>query len=360
MKILLIGEFSSLHKYLKDGLIQLGHKVVLASTGDGWKKIKGGDIPLYRHSENKSLNKIESVVSPYQIFKKLEGFDVVQLISPLIFSSITNYDLIKRIKNNNGILSLCAAGEDYASVCAYNSGILQPFVYDLDKDGLLRYNCRSFRSKVRVHSDQRVVELADVIIPSLYEYAVGYKNNRKLYDVIPFPINLDGLEYRENKVKDKVVIFHGLNREKSKGTPIIKKALEKVKQRYPNDVEIVIDGKMPFNDYINILKKSNLVIDQCLCYGYGINSCIAMAQGKVVLVSNKLENQKVIPSTHNPMISIDANPDDIYEKIVELISNKSQIQDIGCKSRAYVEEVHDCKLIAQKYIEAWKNVGSNK
>lgn len=32
MKILLVGEFSSFHKYLKDGLTKLGHEVVIAAN----------------------------------------------------------------------------------------------------------------------------------------------------------------------------------------------------------------------------------------------------------------------------------------------------------------------------------------
>ena len=39
MKIALIGEFSLLHNYLKDGLISKGHEVTLFSNGDGWKKM---------------------------------------------------------------------------------------------------------------------------------------------------------------------------------------------------------------------------------------------------------------------------------------------------------------------------------
>ena len=37
MKILLLGDFSAVHKNLKDGLLELGHDVVLASDGDGFK-----------------------------------------------------------------------------------------------------------------------------------------------------------------------------------------------------------------------------------------------------------------------------------------------------------------------------------
>ena len=49
MKILLLGENSSVHSNLKDGLIELGHEVDVASDGDGWKNIPR-DIDLdYRN-----------------------------------------------------------------------------------------------------------------------------------------------------------------------------------------------------------------------------------------------------------------------------------------------------------------------
>ena len=39
MKILLLGDYSAVHKNLKEGLCSLGHEVDFASNGDGWKKI---------------------------------------------------------------------------------------------------------------------------------------------------------------------------------------------------------------------------------------------------------------------------------------------------------------------------------
>lgn len=37
MRILLLGEYSNVHATLAKGLKALGHEVVLASDGDGWK-----------------------------------------------------------------------------------------------------------------------------------------------------------------------------------------------------------------------------------------------------------------------------------------------------------------------------------
>ncbi|MBF0951544.1 MAG: glycosyltransferase family 1 protein, partial [Alloprevotella tannerae] len=37
MRILLIGDYSNVHATLLKGLRELGHDVLLASDGDGWK-----------------------------------------------------------------------------------------------------------------------------------------------------------------------------------------------------------------------------------------------------------------------------------------------------------------------------------
>ena len=49
MRILLLGDYSNVHATLADGLRQLGHTVVVASDGDGWKNYPR-DVDLARPS----------------------------------------------------------------------------------------------------------------------------------------------------------------------------------------------------------------------------------------------------------------------------------------------------------------------
>ena len=37
MRILLLGEYSRLHNSLKEGLVQLGHEVIIVGDGDDFK-----------------------------------------------------------------------------------------------------------------------------------------------------------------------------------------------------------------------------------------------------------------------------------------------------------------------------------
>ena len=78
MKILLLGEFSSLHKYLKEGLISLGHNVSLASSGDGWKKIGGSDVIIPTFEETGLSDRISYYKKYMQIIDDLEDYELQQ------------------------------------------------------------------------------------------------------------------------------------------------------------------------------------------------------------------------------------------------------------------------------------------
>lgn len=358
MKILLLGEFSSLHKYLKEGLLELGdNNVKLYANGDGWKKIGGSDGDLFATNNSGFQRVYQFYCEPFSKSKSFRDYDVVQLIGPQVYSPVVNTPLINRIKKENGCLSLVAAGEDYALSQAYNEGKFEYYVFDSNKESLSNYTSDTMRSKMIVKTEKKVAALADTIIPSLYEYSVGYQNYDKLHGVIPFPVNLNGIQYRDNVPKEKLVFFHGLNREASKGTTYIRGALERLQAKYPNDVEVVIDGKMPFDKYTQVMSRANVVIDQCLSYGYGINACIAMAQGKVVMSGSRPETLQAFGVEQSPIVPIQPDVDQIYKQMEYLLDNKREIAEKGTQSRIYVETMHDHVCVAQRYVDAWKSTG---
>lgn len=80
MRILLLGEFSALHKNLRDGLRELGHEAVVASVGDGWKRIPA-DIDLGSQATG-WRGRLERIARPVWSLPKLTGYDVVQIINP--------------------------------------------------------------------------------------------------------------------------------------------------------------------------------------------------------------------------------------------------------------------------------------
>ena len=361
MKVLLLGEFSSLHRYLKEGLLELGVDVKLYANGDSWKKISGADGPLFPQDGGNALKRYYSYyVKAFDTAKNFKGYDVVQTVSARIYPMLINNRLLNKIAKQNDCFALASAGDDLALYDAYKNGKFEYYLFDYDKEALSQFDPSTFKGKMRRKTDKKIVKLSDVIVPSLYDYSVGYRGEERLSKVIPFPINTDAIEYKENKLSEKVVFFHGLNRELSKGTPIIRAALERLKNDYPNDVEVIIDGHMPFDRYVEVMNRSNVVIDQCCTYAYGINACIAMAQGKVVMAGNRAETREAFGIESSPIVHIQPNEDQIYDQLVKILESKKDIPEIGYRSRKYVEDVHHYVKNAQKYVDVWSRAGENK
>ncbi len=355
MRILLLGEFSGLFKNLKEGLLELGHDVKLGSNGDKWKKIQGADFELYKYS-NSSLGKITNYIfNPYKDFEKFSGYDIVQLVNTFIFHPYVNLNIIKKIKKNNDKIFLSAAGGDYSVYKAYTEGIYKYYMYDDNKELDKKYANTSMRSILRKKNDITVSNLVDGIIPISYEYAVAYKNHLNLKKTIPIPINIKNIKYKDNIINDKIVIFHGLNQENAKGTKFIKEAMEIIKERHKDEVEIIIDGKMPLEQYLNVIDRSNIIIDQCKSYGYGLNALYSMAKGKIVMSGAESETLNDIDIKKCPVINIRPEVNDIVNKLEILIENKKNISQIGYESREFVETYHDYIKIAQKYINCWNS-----
>lgn len=351
MKVLLMGEFSSLHKYLKEGLLELGVDVTLVANGDGWKDIKGADGRLFEQGNNTIDRLLNMFLGSFIKAKEYRDYDVVQIIKPWLYPKRINTKILQMVKKNNRCFSLVAAGEDYALLKSYLDGKFDYYLYDYDLDARDKYrDCRA------VATENKIVEMSDIIIPSLYEYSIGYENNN-VSEVIPFPINVSEIMYKENKVSGKIVFFHGLNREKAKGTPLIREALERLQREYPDEVEVIIDGHLPFDKYTRIMSKANVVIDQCCTYGYGINACIAMAQGKVVMAPCRNELLHSFGIENSPIIHLMPDSDYIYNQLVRIVENKTDIPLIGDMSRKYVESVHNHIKVAERYVATWKSTG---
>lgn len=354
MRILLLGEFSSFHKYLKEGLLQLGdHSVNLVSGGDSWKKIGGADYPIYSINPN-GKNRVRAFLKNMNVVRTLKDYDVVQFINTNVYPAYYNNLIIKNIKRQNNCIALLSAGNDYALERAYEAGKFEYYIFDYAPN--TSFDNRKLRGKMQIKSALYMEKSADIVIPISYEYELGYDTN-KLYRTLPIPINVDDVEYQENVVNGKIVFFHGLSRELVKGTYFIKQALERLQHDYPDEVEVIIEGHMPFEQYLNFMKKTNVVIDQCQGYGYGVNACLAMAQGKVVLSGFRQECFESLGFFDCPGIHIRPDVEQIYQQLRYIVEHKKDIPEWGYKSRKYIEKHHHYVKVAQRYVEAWKTTG---
>jgi hypothetical protein len=353
MKILLLGEFSALHKNLKEGLLELGHEAVVAGNGDGFKKVP---VDISFDSNLPSiLGSIHRRLKPLLKTRLLRGFDVVQLVNPFVFKYKyfpVEY-FLERIVENNKKFFLLAAGDD-AYFWRYGRKLLKygPF------DDVLKYDLKGkpcfLESEDSFRFNKKILELASGLIPVLYEYEISYKfETAKRLKTIPIPINTNEIKYQENTVGNKMTVFHGLNRYGFKGTRHVEKAFEHLSKKYPNDLELIIAGRMPINEYLKVMLRTNVVVDQMYSHSLGVNGIYALAMGKIVMGGAEPESLRSLGVEASPVINLNPNAESIIEEIENLLSRRDQIPKLAFESRQFAEKIHCHVNVAQKYVETW-------
>ncbi|AEF86343.1 putative glycosyltransferase [Treponema primitia ZAS-2] len=354
MDIVLLGEFSGFNKNLNEGLRALGHNSRVIASGDGWKNIDV-DI-LIKQNNNNIIEKLKYRYKWYHVLSNIKKYDIVQLINPWILrlKFFPSYYIIKSLLRNNKKTFLSAAGDD-AYYWKYGRKQLRygPF------EDSLKYDIKKNKSVCEkpdfIAFNQFIADNCKGIIPISYEYAISYKIHNNCRKFIPLPINTDSISYSPNIVRDKIVIFHGLNRYGSKGTRFIEKAFKILQEKYPHDLELIIDGKMPLNIYLDVMRRTNVVVDQTYGYSCGMNAIYALAMGKIVMGGAEPESLALLGVDKSPIINILPDVDDIVRKVEWILDNKNNIEKIGYEGRAFVEENHNYIKIAEQYIDVWNN-----
>ena len=379
MKILLLGEYSRLHNSLKEGLIALGHEVTIVGCGDKFKKFPV-DYSIYaricndnkianflfkgiRKVINLDLEKIEKAIRFYLLLPKLKGFNHVQLINSdaletyPILSRFLYKKLFKKIKSR----SLLICGDetpivDYWFQNELKYSVLTPYFEDNSLESQFQFPLK-YRKKSYRKTFEWLNENCQKIITSDLDYEIPMQKMGFETTFIPNPINTDKITFQNIEIEDKIVIFLGINRLSyiKKGIIYFEKALEIIRERYADEIEIIVTENLPYNDYILQYNKATILLDQVFAYDQGYNALEAMAKGKVVFTGAETEflNQYQLQEDE---VCINALPDEnqIAAKISFLIEHPEKIMKISKNARNFVEKEHDYKTIAAKYLTCWE------
>lgn len=359
LKVLLLGDFSGVHKNLAEGLRNIGVDAVDASGGNAWRQL-GSTIDFA-----KKIAVVPDIVSrnlsPLLHYQRLMNNDVVQFIHYNNFNPRFGIDkvLSAKIARSSGKAFLVSTGCDTRTRAFFKDKTAYEFP-DLCKECLRsdqKATCCEFDSDRKKLDQDEFLKLVDGVIPFTYEYAESYRRagEAKLMKTIPMPMNTDKVEYSENVVSGKIVFFHGINRIGFKGTELIKVAMENVRKRYPNDIEVIVEGKMSLSDYLKLLKRTNVVVDQAYCITYGMNAVYSMALGKVVIGGGHPQGLREYGVATSPVMPIFPHLKSIEESIERVIERRKEIPDIGFQSRKYVENVHHYELVARQFLAAWES-----
>lgn len=376
MKILLLGEFSRLHNSLKEGLVALGHEVIIVGNGDGfknyhvdyttkanWSETKFGDfIRKGIHKLFKlDVARIEFGIRFYLHLKKLKGFDIVQLINeaPIqTLPSLERYLLKKIFKQNHKIYLLCC-GVDY-NVATYmmqkkaRYSIMNPYYENYKNSSEYGY-IFEFLTKNHKKTHNLVYQNTVGVIASDLDYVAPLQGNSKFLGLIPNPINTSKISFIENPINEKIIIFLGINKSTyhTKGISFFEKALEIIKSKYENKVAVIMAQNLPYQEYIYQYNQAHIVLDQVYAYDQGYNALEAMAKGKVVFTGAEKEFEAYYKLSEKVAINALPDVDYLVAELSKLIENPSAIEAIGKRARAFIEKEHDYIKVASSYLELY-------
>ena len=158
----------------------------------------------------------------------------------------------------------------------------------------------------------------------------------------------------DNVISGKINFFHGINRPVDKGSKYIVEAMRIIEKKYPKYVKCTIVKRLPYNEYVNILSNANIIIDQCKGYGYGMNACISLAQGKIVMSGSEPDFIKAGNLYDCPIFNITPDVRQIVDQMEEIIENKNKFIEMGENGRNYIIKHHNYIEIAKQYVEEWR------
>lgn len=363
MNILIVGEFSAFARHLKNGFKKLGHRVTIVHTGDMYKKIESDEDDVLFSLKNliikgHHLPGSERLLSPCtnwiiqnEINKRLDGrhVDIVIVINYGFLSSSLFYPgvslrYLKKKVSKGAKLIMTACGNDPALQYAYP---------ELCKITGLRKQPNNTRYTY-------LLKNADAIIPTTYCYYDAVKRYCERYGIstsslchtTPLPITVDD-DYTITPCNDKkIVIFHGITRPQVKGTDYIKEAMKRIQQEYPDKVECRCEGGMSYNEYVNLFKRIDILIDQTYFNGWGMNAAIGAMKGKCVLAPCAKECRMDVGIDNIPFIEIQPDAGQIYSVLKSLVETPKLIEEKKVASRLFVEQYCESSVIAQRFINA--------
>ena len=150
-------------------------------------------------------------------------------------------------------------------------------------------------------------------------------------------------------VDRKMKILHSPTNRAVKGSDIIIDALNRMKERYGEGIDVMLVEGMPNQKARQVYARADLGIDQILIGWYGGFAVEMMKMGKPVMTFIRKEDLKFIPEKmardcQHAMILVDRSS--IFEKLCEVVENPSILKSYREAGLEYVHKWHDPVYVA--------------
>lgn len=373
MRILLLGEYSNVHNTLAHGLRALGHEVTVASDGDHWKDYPR-DIDLSRDLESRT-GALSLLWRIMKALPSMRGYDIVQLINPIFLELKAEriMPFYRYLRRHNRRILMAAFGMDY--YWAKVNTDIRPLRYsDFNFGSTPRTDIEAQRFRdewigtPKQLLNETIARDCDGIPAGLYEYWATYnevtdtgRDGRAIRDkmqFIPFPI-----VPQENPVTTHdggpLRLFAGISpgRNAYKGTDIMLRAAQALRERYPDRLELRIAEGVPFEQYKHMMDGSDAILDQLYSYTPSMNSLLAMSKGIIVVGGGEPENYDILGEKElRPIINVQPDEQSVYDELEQLLLHPERIPLLKRQSVEYINRHHDYIRVADRYVKFYSGL----
>lgn len=375
MKILLLGNPSTLHSSLAKGLRERGHEVMLVSPGLGWRKFPiYGQLLERRQDINSKLAFVIYLWQTLKVIRRCRKFDIVQLCNPQFLehrAPLLRF-FYRYLRKHNKKIVLGAYSDDYYYVDQIlNHKLLR---YSEQNIGDVMRNDEQARKQRYIWTDtpqsllggaearwaRYVADDSDAVVACLYEYWAAYQRVMpEKTSFVPLPIEMPESIPHSFTVGDKVKLFIGIQKDRTqmKGTDIMLEAAKAVARDFPDRCELRVAESVPFTEYMEMLKGSDVILDQLYSYTPSMNPLQAMIRGIVAVSGGEPENYDIINETElRPIINVQPSYESVYEALKWLVENKERIPELKRQSVEYVMRHHDYRKVAEQYESLYRSL----
>jgi glycosyltransferase involved in cell wall biosynthesis len=353
---LLVNEASGIHSLLKQGFLELGHDVTHAIAGHSSLQGRTADVYL-GYMQNNLLGKVKRNILPLWKIEKLKGVDIVNYILGIsAFSGkYIKYRDLSIFKRANAKLSYIGTGCDEASLMR-----IRPDAEDLPCKSCQTYDLLDQQCKKSIlgYRDKaaRFAGLFDYTIAPVVEYDHCHEFfPNAIHEKIPLPINVRALEFMPaDPAKKKPLIIHSPTRRKFKGTHVVIEAIKIVGDQY-RDFEFELVEGLSYEDYLNVMKRCDIYIDQVFSHSTGMAALENLAMGKIVLSGNTPDAMNYfVFSKESTIINAAPDPTKLAETLINILTHREHFENIALRGRHFIEKYHDHVQVARQYLNLWQ------
>lgn len=188
----------------------------------------------------------------------------------------------------------------------------------------------------RLASQNKYADNKMVCVPCLSEFVPGAS-------LLPLIIDVDNYSVIQAMDDGFIKILHAPTDRGAKGTVFIDAAIDRlIYEGYP--VKKFIAEGLTHEEIKEAYGNCDLFVDQLLGGWYGTASIEAMATGKPVVCFLRPEHRDDCDYFDEIPI-VNASPDDIFERLRELVKRPDRLRQIGCDSRRFVEKYHSAEYV---------------